>query len=99
LTSALSGCNANVVVRCGRLILDQVAGCRELGGAVRANATTNKYNKRSAQFPLPGDRQCFVGMLFSKPKFRRVSMNWGIVIFIGIMLVLLMIGLFVKVRR
>jgi hypothetical protein len=40
--SALSGCNANLVVRCGRPIFDQVAGCRELGGAVRAGATTNK---------------------------------------------------------
>jgi hypothetical protein len=41
-----------------------------------------------------------VGMLFwKKPRFRGGSMNWGIVIFIGIMFVLLMIGLFVKVRR
>jgi hypothetical protein len=28
-----------------------------------------------------------------------VSMSWGTVIFIGIMFVLLMIGVFVKVRR
>lgn len=64
MTSALSGCNANLVVRCGRPVRDQVAGCRELGGAVRADATT--INETSEA------RQYFVGMLFrKKPNFWR----------------------------